>query len=116
MGMVDGVVAGVAAGVETVPPESEPPVPRANPVVDPNCGGVIDKTAPSPVTVPPAIKKKRLVSIGDSLNQLHEIQILRCGSDRVEYRHHARPCERFPPTLLDHIYKHQSHQRLGLTW
>ena len=116
MGVVDGVVAGVAAGVETVPPERGLPDPSANPVVDPNCGGVTDKTAPSPVTVPPAIKKKRLVSIGFSLNQLREIQILRCGSDREEYRRHARPCERFPPTLLGHIYKHQRHQRLGLTW
>ena len=41
-------------------------VPRANPVVVPNCGGVIDNTAPRPVIVPPAIKKKRLVITGVS--------------------------------------------------
>jgi len=64
---------GVAAGVEVVPvdplasdvvpPESEVPVLSDKPLVDPNCGGVIDKTAPRPPTVPPAIKKKRFVII-----------------------------------------------------
>lgn len=40
--------------------------PSTNPVVVPNCGGVIDNTAPRPVIVPPAIKKKRLVITGVS--------------------------------------------------
>jgi len=51
---------------EVVPPESEEPVPSAKPVVDPNCGGVIASTAPRPPTVPPAIKKKRLLNIVNS--------------------------------------------------
>ena len=72
---------GEASGVAVVPPASEPPVPSANPVVDPNCGGVIERTAPRPPTVPPAIKKKRLVSIVISLIQPSEIQILHYGND-----------------------------------
>jgi hypothetical protein len=70
VGVAEGVVAGVAAGVAAgvlvvppdgdVPPDSEVPVPKVNPLVDPNCGGVMDRTAPNPPTVPPAIKKKRL--------------------------------------------------------
>jgi hypothetical protein len=65
--------AGVAAGVDVVPPEplanelvppdNEVPVPSASPLVLPNCGGVIERTAPNPPTVPPAIKKKRFVII-----------------------------------------------------
>ena len=58
---------GVAAGVLVVPPdkgvpppESEVPPPRVSPLVEPNCGGVIESTAPRPPIVPPAIKKKRL--------------------------------------------------------
>ena len=51
---------------EVVPPPSEVPVPRDKPVVDPNWGGVIASTAPRPPTVPPAIKKKRLLNIINS--------------------------------------------------
>ena len=58
---------GVAVGVLVVPPdrgvpppESEVPPPKVNPLVAPNCGGVIESTAPIPPIVPPAIKKKRL--------------------------------------------------------
>ena len=71
---VFAVGVGVAAGVlvvppdkgvpppesEVPPPESEVPPPRVNPLVEPNCGGVIESTAPRPPIVPPAIKKKRL--------------------------------------------------------
>ena len=117
---VDGVDGGVAAGVVTgvvlAPPESELPEPSANPAVVPNCGGVIESTAPRPVTVPPAIKKKRLVSIGFSFNQQSEIRILHCGSDRGEYRRRGRPCAQFRPTLMGHKYKHQHRQKLEQTW
>ena len=71
---VDGVVPEVVVPVEevvppeseVVPPPSEVPMPRAKPVVDPNWGGVIASTAPRPPTVPPAIKKKRLLNIINS--------------------------------------------------
>jgi hypothetical protein len=68
---------------EVVPPESEEPVPSANPEVDPNCGGVIANTAPRPPTVPPAIRKKRLLNIINSYapTQPSEIQTLHCGID-----------------------------------
>jgi len=86
---------------EVVPPPSEVPLPRAKPVVDPNCGGVIASTAPSPPTVPPAIKKKRLLNIFTpiSLTQLSEIQILHCGIYLLEYPHRAQLCARFRPIL-----------------
>lgn len=91
-------------------------VPSANPVVVPNCGGVIDSTAPRPVIVPPAIKKKRLVITGVSLNQLREIQILHCENDRAGYQLRGPPYARSRLDQLGHRYKHQNHQRLGLTW
>ena len=71
--------------IGAVPPDKEVPVPRVNPVVDPNCGGVIASTAPKPPTVPPAINKKRLLSMIYSFRQPSEIQILRCGSGQPEF-------------------------------
>lgn len=67
-----GAVVGPTASEDPLPSEVDP-APSAKAVVDPNCGGVIDRTAPRPVTVPPAIKKKRLLIIVASLNQSHEI-------------------------------------------
>ena len=46
-----------------VEPESEAPVDKVSPPDEPNCGGVIDSTAPSPATVPPEISRKRLLTI-----------------------------------------------------
>jgi hypothetical protein len=114
-------VVGVVGGVGGVEAEDATGgvvvvVPSANPVAVPNCGGVIDNTTPRPVTVPPAIKKKRLVITGVSPNQPHEIQILRCGNDRAGYQLRAPPYARSRLDQLGHRYKHQNHQRLGLTW
>jgi hypothetical protein len=66
-GVVAGVVVGVFAervgGVVTleldVPPNGAPP-PSVKPPALPNCGGVIETTAPNPPIVPPTIKRKRL--------------------------------------------------------
>ena len=91
-------------------------VPRTNPVVVPNCGGVIDNTAPRPVIVPPAIKKKRLVITGVPSNQPSEIQILHCGNDRAGYQLHAPPCAQSRLDQSGHRCKHQSLQMLELTW
>ena len=91
-------------------------VPRANPVVVPNCGGVIDNTAPRPVIVPPAIKKKRLVITGVPANQPSGIQILHCGNDRAGYQLHAPPCAQSRLDQSGHRCKHRSHRRLELTW
>ena len=108
---------GVAAGVTgvVVPPESdvEPPpsavpVPSANPVVDPNCGGVMERTAPRPPMVPPAIKKKRLLNIDISLIQPSEIQILHYGIDPLEYPHRGRPYVPSLPIRSVRRYTHQS--------
>ena len=107
---------GVAAGVTgvVVPPESdvEPPpsavpVPSANPVVAPNCGGVIERTVPRPPMVPPAIKKKRLISIVISLIQPSEIQILRYENDPLEYQRHEQLYELSLPIQLVHRYIHR---------
>ena len=87
--MEEGV--GDADGVAVVPPESDVPVPKVKPLVAPNCGGVIDRTAPSPPMVPPAIKKKRLPSTIFSFTQPSEIQILHCGSDQPEFQRPWRP-------------------------
>ena len=46
--------------VVEVPVVSEVP-PSFKPLVVPNCGGVIARTAPRPPTVPPAIKKNLLL-------------------------------------------------------
>ena len=56
----------VVAGVEVVvEPESEAPDkdPALSPPEEPNCGGVIERTAPSPPIVPPTISAKRLDSM-----------------------------------------------------
>jgi len=80
-----GVVAGVAAGAvvaaalleepesevpESEVPESEPPL---KPPELPNCGGVIDTTAPSPPMVPPTISAKRLDSMEFKLLRMYFI-------------------------------------------
>jgi len=80
-----GVVAGVAAGAvvaaalleepesevpESEVPESEPPL---KPPELPNCGGVIDTTAPSPPMVPPTISAKRLDSMEFKLLRVYFI-------------------------------------------
>lgn len=57
----------VVVGGTTVDAGLEVPLGITNPPDDPNCGGVIDRTAPSPPTVPPAINKKRLPIISQSL-------------------------------------------------
>jgi outer membrane biosynthesis protein TonB len=46
---------------ESDEPESEPP--EASPPAFPNCGGVIERTAPSPPMVPPTMSAKRLDSM-----------------------------------------------------
>jgi hypothetical protein len=59
------VGAGVAPGFVTAPPEAptpSEPLRELTDVVEVNCGGVIAKTAPSPPTVPPAIRKMRFIS------------------------------------------------------
>ena len=62
---VDVGVDACAVGVcETCPPEVLPPNdPESEPVevVEVICGGVIAKTAPSPPTVPPAIRNMRFM-------------------------------------------------------
>ena len=122
LGVALGVAAGVfvvegvvAAGVLVVPPDVvvvvPPPKavpPSESPLVEPNCGGVMERTAPSPVTVPPAIKKKRLVFILISLIQPSEIQILHCENDRVGSPHRAPLCALFLLNQLARRYKHQS--------
>ena len=79
----------------------------ANPVVAPNCGGVIERTVPRPPMVPPAIKKKRLISIVISLIQPSEIQILRYENDPLEYQRHEQLYELSLPNQLVHRYIHR---------
>ena len=55
-GVVAAVAAGVVAGVAAPPPRSIPPPKPTVPTELLNAGGVIERTAPSPVTVPAAIK------------------------------------------------------------
>jgi hypothetical protein len=58
------VAAGVAAGFVTAPAAvATPSEPESEllEVVEVNCGGVIAKTAPSPPTVPPAMRKMRFM-------------------------------------------------------
>jgi hypothetical protein len=57
-----GVAAGVAAGV-AVPPRSTPPAIPTVPTEPLKAGGVIDRTAPSPVTVPAAINSAFFISV-----------------------------------------------------
>ena len=75
-----GAAAGVAAGAvvaaalleepESEAPESEPPL---KPPELPNCGGVIETTAPSPPMVPPTISAKRLDSMEFKLLRMYLI-------------------------------------------
>ena len=59
-----GVVAGAVVVPAPEPPESEPPEsPPVSPPDVPNCGGVIETTAPRPPRVPPTISAKRLESM-----------------------------------------------------
>ena len=80
-----GVVAGVAAGAvvaaalleepESEVPDNEAPEsePGARPPELPNCGGVIETTAPSPPMVPPTISAKRLDSMEFKLLRVYFI-------------------------------------------
>jgi len=56
VGVAAGVVAGVVVGVLVPPPRAMPPPTPTVPTELLSAGGVIERTAPKPVTVPAAIK------------------------------------------------------------